>query len=89
MAVNVQPSRVIVEPNKTTEATKRAWRTFLQQLAFDVAAALIILLLPIFSTATGFSDFDWMVILFSVSKTLVVTVLSFLMRYFKISPRTE
>ena len=68
-------------------ASKRAIRTFLQQLAIDVLVAVALLLLPVVSDAHAFDDFDWPVLLFSLAKTAVVTALSFAMRYFKVLPR--
>lgn len=62
------------------DARNRAARTFLQGLAADLVAALILLLLPIVTSASGWGDFEWGVLLFLVAKTVVVTVFSYVMR---------
>lgn len=70
------------------DARNRAIRTFLQGLGFDVLAALVLLLFPIFSSASGWSDFDWNLLLFLFIKTVVVSCLSYLMRLLKLSLST-
>lgn len=69
-------------PNLTADSRNRALRTFIQGLAFDVAAALILLLLPVFTSANGWGDFEWTAIGFLVAKTVVVTGLSYVMRQY-------
>lgn len=64
----------------TADAKNRALRTFLQGLATDVAAALILYLLPIFTGATGWQDLDFKLMGFMVAKTIVVTAFSYVMR---------
>lgn len=66
----------------TNDARNRALRTFLQGLATDVAAALVLLLLPVFTSANGWGDFEWQVLGFLATKTVAVTVLSYVMRQY-------
>lgn len=63
-----------------SDARNRALRTFLQGLAVDVLATLVLVLLPIVSSASSFADFQWEIIVFLVVKTAVVTAFSYLMR---------
>ena len=62
------------------DARSRARRTFLQGLAVDVAAALIVLMLPLVTGAETWGDLDWAVVGFLAAKTVVVTALSYVMR---------
>lgn len=66
----------------TNDARNRALRTFLQGLASDVAAAVILLVLPVFTDATGWQDIDWKVMGFLLAKTALVTALSYVMRQY-------
>lgn len=65
---------------RTTDARNRALRTFVQGLATDVLAAVVLLLLPIVTAAEGWGDFEWNIIGFLLAKTVVVTGLSYVMR---------
>ncbi len=67
-------------PALTTDARNRALRTFLQGLASDVLAAVILLVLPVFTNAQGWQDVDWKILGFLLAKTVVVTALSYVMR---------
>ena len=62
------------------DARWRAVRTFVQGLAFDIIAALIVILLPIVSQAQTWDDFDTKALLFLVFKTVVMTVFSYVSR---------
>ena len=62
------------------DARNRALRTFLQGLAADVTAALVMMLLPLISAANGWGDFEWQILGFLVAKTIAVSGLSYLMR---------
>lgn len=84
---NYIPQRAL-PPTKTADAKNRAFRTFLVSIGFDVAVAVALLLLPIFQTAAGWSDFDWTLLTFSIFKTVVISALSFFLRYFKVVPKT-
>lgn len=67
----------------TADAKNRAWRTFLQNAAWDVVAAVVLLLFPLISNATGWQDVDWKVMGFMVAKTALASFLAYCMRYFK------
>lgn len=67
-------------PRLAADARNRALRTFLQGLAADVLAALVLLLLPVFTSANGWGDFEWQILGFLGFKTVVVTGLSYVMR---------
>ena len=71
-----------MEPDLTaqSDARNRAFRTLLQGLAFDVAAALVIVLYTAFSNASGWGDIQWALLGFTLAKTFVVSGLSYLMR---------
>lgn len=71
-----------MEPDLTvqSDARNRAFRTLLQGLAFDVAAAIVIVLYTAFSNASGWSDIQWALLGFTLAKTFVVSGLSYLMR---------
>lgn len=64
----------------TADAQNRALRTFLQGLATDVVAAVIMLLLPVLTHANGWGDFEWSVMGFLLLKTILVTGMSYAMR---------
>lgn len=63
-----------------TYATARAKTAVWQGLAFDVAAALAIVLWGVFDAAQSWGDFEWTVLAFLLLKTAVVAALSYLMR---------
>lgn len=67
---------------RTTEkdARNRAYRTLLQGLAFDVGAAVCIVLYTAFSAAEGWGDIQWALLGFTLAKTFAVSGLSYLMR---------
>lgn len=69
-----------MEPDIQGDARNRAFRTLIQGLAFDVAAALCIVLYTAFSAAQGWGDLEWALLGFTVAKTFVVSGLSYLMR---------
>lgn len=64
------------------DAKNRALRTFLQSLAVDVGIAVCLVLYNVFSDATGWDSLDWKIIGFSLAKTVVVSITSFVMRRF-------
>lgn len=69
-----------MEPSLKADARNRAFRTLLQGLAFDVGAALCIVIYTAFANASGWGDIQWALIAFTLTKTFVVTGLSYLMR---------
>lgn len=62
------------------DARNRAIRTFLQGLAVDVAAALALVVFPVFNNAQSFNEVDWKVLAFLLTKTAAISALSYLMR---------
>jgi len=64
------------------DATNRAVRTFIQGLAIDVGVALAVLLWTVFSNANTWGDLEWKIIAFSVLKTILTSIASFIMRRF-------
>lgn len=69
-----------MEPDLKTDARNRAIRTLLQGLAFDIAAAITIVLYTAFASAEGWGDFEWALLGFTLVKTFMVSGLSYLMR---------
>lgn len=67
---------------RKADARNRALRTFLQGLAIDVGVALAVLLWTIFSEANSWGDLEWSIILFSILKTILTAIASFVMRRF-------
>lgn len=63
-----------------TDARNRAVRSLLQGLAFDVAAAIVLVLFTAFSAAESWSQLEWTIIAFSVAKSAAISALSYLMR---------
>lgn len=64
------------------DARNRAWRTALQQLTIDIVVAVVLLLAPLVQDANKLDDFEWKVIAFSVGKTVVAVIFSYVMRRF-------
>lgn len=62
------------------QARSRAWRTLVQNLAFDVGAAVVLVLYTAFVSATSWGDVQWSLLAFTIVKTVVVTGLSYLMK---------
>lgn len=62
------------------DAKNRSIRTILQNLAFDILLAVTMLLLPIFTTANGWGDFEWKVMAFSVFRTVTLTIFAYVNR---------
>jgi uncharacterized membrane protein YcjF (UPF0283 family) len=73
-------------PLNKLDAKNRAFRTFLQGLAIDLLVALAMLLATVFIAANSWSELEWYTILFSVGKTIVMTVAAFIMRRFVDQP---
>lgn len=70
----------MTSPVLAADARNRALRTFLQGIGADVLAAVILLVLPVFTSAQGWQDIDWKILGFLLAKTVVVTGLSYVMR---------
>jgi len=61
-------------------AKSAAKNSLLQGLAFDVAAALAIVIYTTFDSTNGWGDFEWAAIGFLLVKTAVITAASYLLR---------
>lgn len=70
------------------DARNRAARTFIQNLLLDVLVAVLLLLWPAVSAAQSMEDFNWSLLAFSFVKTILVTVVSYIMRALGVSPQT-
>jgi len=62
------------------DARNRALRSLMQGLAFDVAAAIVLVMFTAFSAAQSWGDLQWALIGFTVTKSAMVSGLSYLMR---------
>ena len=66
----------------SADARNRALRTFLQNIGIDVLVAVVAILIPFFQDANSFGELEWKIILFSLAKTIALTVFAFIMRRF-------
>lgn len=64
------------------DARNRALRTFLVGIATDVGVALALVLYTVLGDANGWSDLDWTVLAFTVTKTIVTSAAAYVMRRF-------
>lgn len=71
-----------MEPTLQNDAKNRAIRTFVQGIAGSILIAVALVLLPLFTSASGWDDFDWKVMSFLVVQAVVVAALSYVMRAF-------
>lgn len=62
------------------DARNRALRTFLQGVGYAVLAAAVMVLLPVFTSAKSWADFNWSVIAFALAQAVGMAVLSYVMR---------
>lgn len=73
-------------PNNTSllkvDGKNRAWRTFIQQFAYDLVAALAVWVVPLVGDFETWDDFEWAFISLMFFKTLVVTAFSYVMRVY-------
>lgn len=76
------PFPILGKASLTQDAGNRALRTFLVNLATDVAVALVLVLVTAFQKANGWGDFEWSVLAFSLGKTAVTTAGSYILRRF-------
>lgn len=72
----------LAQTQKRGDARNRALRTFLQGLAIDVLVAVATLLITVFATASSWGELQWAVIGFSLLKTVLMAIASFIMRRF-------
>lgn len=64
------------------DAKNRSTRSFVQGLAIDLAVAVALVLYNIFDSANAWSAMDWAAIGFSLSRTVVQSGASYIMRAF-------
>ena len=64
------------------DASNRALRTFLVNIATDVAVAMTLVVVAAFGKAEGWEDFEWSLMAFTLAKTAVVTAGSYILRRF-------
>ena len=65
-----------------TDATNRAWRTLAVNLAADLAVALALVLTTALNEANDWSDLEWNLLGFTLAKTVVTTIGSYVLRRF-------
>lgn len=66
----------------TEDASNRAFRTFLQGLAIDVAVGIALALGTYFATKSSWGEVETAVLTFSIAKSFVQSLCSFIMRRF-------
>ena len=66
----------------TEDASNRALRTFLTGLAIDIAVGIALVLTTVFATANGWGDLETAVLTFSIAKSVVQSICSFVLRRF-------
>lgn len=78
---DVQPRRALVVLK--ADARNRAFRTFIQGLGVDILVTLVVFITPIIVGADSWSDLpEWKIVAFSLSKTVLTSVASYVMRRF-------
>jgi hypothetical protein len=70
-------------PSVQADAANRAWRTFAQGLLFDVAVAVVAVLVTAFTSIEWTSTY-WLALASSLGKTILVAVVSYAAR--KLTP---
>jgi hypothetical protein len=71
-------------PSVQADAANRAWRTFAQGLLFDVAVAVVAVLVTAFSSSIEWTSTYWLALASSLGKTILVAVVSYAAR--KLTP---
>lgn len=68
----------------SADAKNRAWRTLLQNLTVDVIVTAVVYLGPVIAGWSAWGDVtaQWKIVAFSLGKTVLLTVFSFIMRRF-------
>ena len=64
------------------DAKNRALRTFLQGLGIDILVAIAVWAVSVFATAGGWGDIQWVIVSFTLAKTVVQSVAAYIMRRF-------
>jgi hypothetical protein len=66
----------------TKDAVNRAARTLWQNIGIDILVAIVTVLYPVLIESENWAELDWKWLGFSVLKTVVLVVFSFVMRRF-------
>lgn len=66
----------------TKDANNRAVRTFITGLAIDIAVGVALVLAAYFGSANNWGDLEWAILAFSLAKSVVQAVCSFILRRF-------
>jgi hypothetical protein len=66
----------------TADAKNRGVRTLLTGLAIDVAVGVALVLAAYFASANSWGDLEWAILAFSLAKSVVQAVCSFILRKF-------
>jgi len=66
----------------TADAKNRSLRTFLVGLSIDVGVGVTLVFINAFATANDWSDIDWLILSFSLGKSIVQAAGSFILRRF-------
>lgn len=64
------------------DASNRAWRTFLVGILLDVGVAIALTLTAFFATRNSWDDFEWAILTFSLAKSVVQSIGSYVLRRF-------
>lgn len=70
----------MTSPVLATDARNRALRTFLQGLAFTIAAAVVVSLLSAVTSAASWGEFGGVLVGFAFFQSIAVSALSWVMR---------
>lgn len=62
------------------DATNRGVRSFLTGLAIDVAVAVVLVMMVTFTENNGWSTIEWVVVSFSLAKSVVQAVGAYVLR---------
>jgi amino acid transporter len=66
----------------TADAQNRSWRTLLTGLAIDVTVAVALVLATTLATANEWGDLEWLIIAFSLFKSVLQAVCAYVLRRF-------
>jgi hypothetical protein len=77
---------VVDRPLNQADAKNRALRTFVVGLAIDVAVAVSVVLITIFADVGSWGEIQWAIIGFTLLKTVLTTIASYILRRFVDKP---
>lgn len=78
----MQPTRAEVQAHLREDGRNRALRTFLQGLGVDVGIAVALLVTTVLGESSEWGDLQWAALGFTLTKTVLVTVASYVMRVY-------